>query len=318
MDFRLAPAVDTAPVTVTLDTVIAGGGPAALSAALYGARYGLDLLVLESWQPGGQAALTALIENYPGVPSVTGARLTGTMREQAAEAGARFTSDTALKASPEGDLLLVRTGSGELRARTLIIATGATPSRLGVPGEDRYIGRGVSFCATCDAPFYKGRKVVVVGGGDSAVKEALHLARVAESLVLVHRRDRLRAEPALAEKLLSCPSCSVRWNSRVIAVTGDDSGVTGVDLDTPEGPEHLKTDGVFLYVGTTPATGPFRGLVDLDERGAVVTRSYVETSRPGVFAAGDVTDNGFRQVVTAASDGARAAWAAFEYLADGR
>jgi thioredoxin reductase (NADPH) len=318
MDFRLAPSPDSAPVNGIKDLVIAGGGPAALSAALYGARYGMDLLVLESWQPGGQAALTALIENYPGVPSVPGARLAATMREQAAEAGAGFTSDTALEASIEGDLILVKTGSGELRARTLIIATGATPSRLGVPGEDRYIGRGVSFCATCDAPFYRGRKVVVVGGGDSAVKEALHLARVVESLVLVHRRDTLRAEPALADELLSCPSCSVKWNSRVTAITGDDSGVTGVDLDTPEGREHVKTDGVFLYVGTTPATGPFRELVELDDRGAVVTRNIVETSAPGVFAAGDVTANGFRQVVTAASDGARAAWAAFEYLADRR
>ncbi len=318
MDFRLALPPDTAAADGVLDLVIAGGGPAALSAALYGARYGLSLLVLESWQPGGQAALTALIENYPGVLPVQGSKLTETMREQAAGAGAGFTSDTALEAAAEDGLILVKTGSGTVRAKTLIIATGATPSRLGVPGEDRYVGRGVSFCATCDAPFYRGKKVVVVGGGDSAVKEALHLANVVESLILVHRRDAFRAEPALVEKLLTCPSCSLRLSSRVTAVTGDDSRVTGVDLQTPAGPEHIDADGVFLYVGTTPATDPFRGLVELDEGGAVVTRRIVETSRPGVFAAGDVTANGFRQVVTAAADGARAAWAAFEYLTDGR
>jgi thioredoxin reductase (NADPH) len=206
MDFRLAPAVDTAPVTVTLDTVIAGGGPAALSAALYGARYGLDLLVLESWQPGGQAALTALIENYPGVPSVTGARLTGTMREQAAEAGARFTSDTALEASPRAICCWSEPARGNSGPEPLSSPRGPHLRDSECLGRDRYIGRGRQFLRHLRRPpSTRARKVVVVGGGDSAVKEALHLARVAESLVLVHRRDRLRAEPALARSLLSCP-----------------------------------------------------------------------------------------------------------------
>jgi len=301
-----------------VDLAIAGGGPAALSAALYAARYGLDHIVLESWQPGGQAALTALIENYPGVPSVPGSQLAATMKAQALEAGARFTTETVSGVEPLGDDLMVRTGTSSYTARTLIIATGAAPAKLGVPGEDRYYGRGVSFCATCDAPFYRGRRVVVVGGGDSAVKEALHLSGVVSGLVLVHRRDTLRAEPRLARRLLDCPTCEVRWNSTLQAITGDEQGVTGVDLDTPSGVEHLEVDGVFLYVGTRPATDPFRGLVELDARGAVLTRNIVETSRPGVYAAGDVTSNGFRQVVTAASDGARAAWAAFEYLDDRR
>lgn len=318
MDFRLIREPDTEHAGEELDLLIAGGGPAALSAAIYAARYGLGLLVLESWQPGGQAALTALIENYPGVPGVAGAELTRTMRAQASGAGAKFTSDSALEASASEEGFTVRTDSGSFRAKTLIIATGAAPAKLGVPGEDRYYGRGVSFCATCDAPFYRGKRVVVVGGGDSAVKEALHLSGVAASLVLVHRRDTLRAEPRLARRLLDCPTCTVRWKSTLTRIEGNDHGVTGVELETPEGREHLETDGVFLYVGTTPATGPFRGLVDLDGRGAVITRNFVETSRPGVFAAGDVTANGFRQVVTAASDGARAAWAAFEYIQDRR
>lgn len=302
----------------TFDLVIAGGGPAALSAALYAARYGIDHVVLESWQPGGQAALTALIENYPGVPSVPGAKLAGLMRAQAADAGAQFRSESAVGAESDGDRIIVRSDSATLSAQTLIIATGSSPAKLGVPGEDRYYGRGVSFCATCDAPFYRGKRVVVVGGGDSAVKEALHLAGVVASLVLVHRRDTLRAEPRLARLLIDHPACTVKWKSTLSAITGDDLGVTGVDIETPSGREHLDTDGVFLYVGATPATAPFRGLVELDGRGAVVTANIVETSRPGVYAAGDVTANGFRQVVTAASDGARAAWAAFEYLEDRR
>lgn len=318
MDFRINREPDPVPVGESMDLVIAGGGPAALAAALYAARYGLSLVVLESWQPGGQAALTALIENYPGVPEVTGAELTKIMKTQAVDAGALFTNDTALDASVTDDGFAIRTDSITYSARTLIIATGAAPSKLGVPGEDRYYGRGVSFCATCDAPFYRGKRVVVVGGGDSAVKEALHLSGVARSLVLVHRRDTLRAEPRLAQRLIDCPNCSVRWKSSLTEITGDEGGVTGVEIETPEGREHLETDGVFLYVGTTPATGPFRGLVELDQRGAVMTRNIVETSRPGVFAAGDVTSNGFRQVVTAASDGARAAWAAFEYIEDRR
>lgn len=316
MEFRLPQ--DNPGTGTTVDLAIAGGGPAALSAALYAARYGIGHIVLESWQPGGQAALTALIENYPGVPSVPGSRLASIMRTQALEAGARFSTETVSGVEAGDDRLTVRTESAVHTARTLIIATGAAPAKLGVPGEDRYYGRGVSFCATCDAPFYRGRRVVVVGGGDSAVKEALHLAGVASALVLVHRRDTLRAEPRLAKRLLDCPTCEVRWNSTLKEIKGDEQGVTGVDLQTPSGVEHLAVDGVFLYVGTRPATGPFRGLVELDARGAVITSNIVETSRPGVFAAGDVTSNGFRQVVSAVSDGARAAWAAFEYLEHGR
>lgn len=320
MDFRVSfhPDPDPGPGVSGLDLIIAGGGPAGIAAALYAARYGIPHLVLESWQPGGQAALTARIENYPGVPPIPGAALAQAMKSQALEAGARFVTETAARAQVSGEGFLVTTDSGSYHAKTVIIATGAAPAKLGVPGEDEYYGRGVSFCATCDGPFYRGKRVVVVGGGDSAVKEALHLAGVAADLTLVHRRDRLRAEPALAERLVKKPNCTVKWSSTLVRIVGDRNGVTGVDLQTPEGPEHLDTEGVFLYVGTTPATGAFAGLVDLDERGAVVTRGIVETSVQGVFAAGDVTTNGFRQVVTAASDGARAARAAFEYLEDRR
>jgi thioredoxin reductase (NADPH) len=295
------------------DLVIAGGGPAALSAALYAARYGISHIVIESYQPGGQAALTALIENYPGIPSVEGSSLTSAMKKQAEAAGAGFRAASVTGCSREEGFILVSTDSDTFRARTLIIATGASPRRLGVPGEDEYYGRGVSYCATCDAPFFRDRKVLVVGGGDSAVKEALHLNEFASSVTIVHRRDSLRAEPLLVQKLLSCGKCSVVWNSGLREIRGGDF-VESVLLDTPEGERELPVDGVFLYVGREPATAPFRGLVDLNEDGTVATRGIVHTSSPDVFAAGDVTDNELRQVVTAASDGARAASAAFEFI----
>lgn len=294
--------------------VIAGGGPAALSAAIYAARYGIKHVVLESWKPGGQAALTAEIENYPGFSSIVGSDLTNAMKKQALEAGAVFSMETVESSIEKNGRILVKTDSAEYTADYLIIATGAAPATLGVPGEEKYYGRGVSFCATCDAPFFKNKKAIVVGGGDSAVKEALHLTHVVSQLGLVHRRDKLRAEPYLAKKLVEHEKVTTYWNSHLAEVVGDDQGVTGVILDTPEGKKHIDTDGVFLYVGTVPATEPFATLVDLDKKNAVVTRNIVGTSNPRVFAAGDVTNNGFRQVVTAVSEGARAAAAVFELL----
>ncbi len=294
--------------------VIAGGGPAALSAAIYAARYGIKHVVLESWKPGGQAALTAEIENYPGFSSIAGSDLTSAMKKQATEAGALFRMETVESTTEENGKILVKTDSSEYTADFLIIATGAAPATLGVPGEERYYGRGVSFCATCDAPFFKNKKAIVVGGGDSAVKEALHLTHVVSELGLVHRRDKLRAEPYLARKLVEHDKVTTYWNSHLAEVVGDDQGVTGVILDTPEGRKHIDTDGVFLYVGTVPATEPFVSLVELDKNSAVLTRNIVGTSNPRVFAAGDVTNNGFRQVVTAVSEGARASAAVFELL----
>ncbi|MCD4706885.1 MAG: FAD-dependent oxidoreductase [Candidatus Sabulitectum sp.] len=294
--------------------VIAGGGPAALSAAIYAARYGIRHVVLESWKPGGQAALTAEIENYPGFSSIAGSDLTAAMKKQALEAGAVFRMETVEGTKEIDGRILVKTDSAEYTTEYLIIATGAAPATLGVPGEDKYYGRGVSFCATCDAPFFKNKRAVVVGGGDSAVKEALHLIHVVSELGLVHRRDKLRAEPYLAKKLVDHEKVTTYWNSHLAEVTGDDQGVTGVILDTPEGRKHIDTDGVFLYVGTIPATEPFVSLVELDRKKAVVTRNIVGTSNPRVFAAGDVTNNGFRQVVTAVSEGARCSAAVFDLL----
>ncbi len=296
-----------------LDLVIAGGGPAALAAALYAARYDIEHIVLESYQPGGQAALTALIENYPGIKTIGGGDLVAVMKEQAESWGALFEMSSVISADPIGDRIQIKADSSTYMARNLIIATGAAPARLGVPGEEKFYGRGVSYCATCDAPFFRDARVLVVGGGDSAVKEALHLSEFVSELVLVHRRDKFRAEPYLAEKLLSCGKCSVNWNTTLKEIKGDES-VESVVLSTPEGEKELKVDGVFMYVGRKPATEPFANLIDLNDNGTVRTHDIVHTSRENIFAAGDVTDNKLRQIVTAVSDGARAASAVFELL----
>lgn len=297
----------------TVDLVIAGGGPAAISASLYAARYGIDHVVLESYQPGGQAALTAWIENYPGISRISGGDLAASMKEQAESWGGSFETATVTSTALRDGNIEITADSTVYLARFLIIATGAAPAKLGVPGEDRFYGRGVSYCATCDAPFFRGSHVMVVGGGDSAVKEGLHLSEFADRLTIVHRRDRFRAEPYLAEKLLACGNCSVRWNTTLKSIQGED-GVEAVVLDTPEGEERMEVDGVFIYVGRRPATEPFSGLVDLNPDGTVKTRDIVGTSRRNVFAAGDVTDNGLRQVVTAVADGARAASAVFDLM----
>jgi thioredoxin reductase (NADPH) len=298
-----------------VELLIAGGGPAGLAAALYASRYRIATAVLEGYAPGGQLVLTDRIENYPGVPSATGRDLAEAMRRQALDAGASILPAQVTGASVRADgRLTVTSDAGEHVADTILIATGAAPAKLGVPGEERYYGRGVSYCATCDAPFFRNRKVLVVGGGDSAVKEALHLAGYASEVTLIHRRDALRAEPILAEKIKAHERVRILWRTRLREITGTDAGVEGVVLETPEGLETLPMDGVFMYVGRKPATGPFANLVDLAPDGSVATHDVVRTSRESVFAAGDVTDHPLRQVVTAVADGARAAAAAYDYL----
>ena len=298
----------------SFDVVVAGGGPAGISAALYLSRYALGHAVLEGWEPGGQAVMTDHIENYPGTGATTGQALMDAMRAQAVSSGSMFLSERVVSCSggPDGGLLIEADG-GPVSARALIIATGAAPAKLGVPGESRFYGRGVSNCATCDAPLFRGRHVLVVGGGDSAVKEALHLTSFASRTTLVHRRDALRAEPALAKRLLASPSVEVMWSTRLLEIRGDRE-VGSVVLETPGGTSELEVDGVFIFVGRTPATDPFRDLVRLNDDGTVWTRDIVCTSRDDVFAAGDVTSNPLRQVVTAAADGARAAAAAWHRL----
>ena len=313
MDLKTGLVGSSSSVSRELDLVIAGGGPAALAAALYAARYDIDHIVLESYQPGGQAALTAVIENYPGIKTITGGDIAAAMKEQAESWGAAFEMASVLSAESLNDRIQVKSDSATYMARNLIIATGAAPAKLGVPGEDKFYGRGVSYCATCDAPFFRDARVLVVGGGDSAVKEALHLSEFVSKLVLVHRRDKFRAEPYLAQKLLSCGNCNVMWNTTLKEIKGDES-VESVILNTPEGEKEMKFDGIFMYVGRKPATEPFSNLIELNDNGTVRTHNIVHTSRENVFAAGDVTDNDLRQIVTAVSDGARAASAVFDLL----
>ncbi|MCD4702270.1 MAG: FAD-dependent oxidoreductase [Candidatus Aegiribacteria sp.] len=313
MDLKTGLVGSSSSVSRELDLVIAGGGPAALAAALYAARYDIEHVVLESYQPGGQAALTAVIENYPGIMTIGGGDLVAAMKEQAESWGAAFEMASVTSAVPLKDKIQIKADSSTYITRNLIIATGAAPAKLGVPGEDKFYGRGVSYCATCDAPFFRDARVLVVGGGDSAVKEALHLSEFVSELVLVHRRDKFRAEPYLSDRLLSCGNCRVLWNTTLKEIKGDES-VEGAILSTPEGEKELKFDGVFMYVGRKPATEPFANLVELNDNGTVRTHNIVHTSRENVFAAGDVTDNMLRQIVTAASDGARAASAVFDIL----
>lgn len=313
MDLKIRTALHKTTSSGKIDLVIAGGGPAALSAALYAARYDIEHVVLESYMPGGQCALTAQIENYPGIEYISGGDLATAMKKQAEKWGASFKMGSLLSAESDGNRINIKSDSGDFSARMLIVATGAAPAKLGVPGEDKFYGRGVSYCATCDAPFFRDKEVLVVGGGDSAVKEALHLAKTVSKLTLIHRRSKLRAEPYLAEKLLSCSNCSVLWNTTLKEITGLD-GVESAVVNTPKGEETLYIDGVFMYVGRKASTEPFIGLLDLNENGTVKTTDIVHTSRENVFAAGDVTDNELRQVVTAVSDGARAASAAFDFL----
>ena len=233
MDLKTGLVGSSSSVSRELDLLIAGGGPAALAAALYAARYDIDHIVLESYQPGGQAALTAVIENYPGIKTITGGDIADELKEQAESWGAVFEMASVLSAEPLKDGIQIKSDSSTYMARNLIIATGAAPAKLGVPGEDKFYGRGVSYCATCDAPFFRDARVLVVGGGDSAVKEALHLSEFVSELVIVHRRDKFRAEPYLANKLLSCGNCSVLWNTTLKEIKGDES-VEGVILNTPE------------------------------------------------------------------------------------
>ena len=285
-----------------------------MSAAIYSARYKLDTLVLEGMEPGGQLGLTARIENYPGVPGAVGADLASAMRQQMEESGATVLPQSVRRAwKGEDGLIHVRTDSDEHSARFLMIATGAAPKRLGVPGEERLHGRGVSYCATCDAPFFRDALVMVVGGGDSAVKEAIHLAGYAKTVFLVHRRDKLRAEPVLADRIGALENVEILWSSNLVEIHGE-SSVEAVTVRRSGETGRMEMDGVFLYVGRKPATDPFGSLVDLNEDGTVRTTDNVRTSNPQVVAAGDVTDNGLRQIVTAVGDGARAATAVYESL----
>lgn len=299
------------------DLTILGAGPAGLTAAIYAARAGLATAVLTGPATGGQLTSTNHIENFPGFPDgIEGAELARRFRLQAERFGAEIVQEIVTAVDFSNSRLTVCTGRQTYEAGTVIIATGAVPRRLGVPGEARLFGRGVSTCATCDGFFYQDKRVVVVGGGDSALDEGLFLTRFAREVVVVHRRDELRATKIYQDRAFANPKITFVWNSVVEEILGEKT-VTGVRVLNGKGDETeiLEADGVFVYVGMTPQTELFVDQIALDDGGYVVTDDRQRTNVPGVFAAGDVQNPHFRQVVSAAADGANAATEAERFLA---
>lgn len=307
--------------TILMHTNVAiiGSGPAGLTAALYAARANLEPLVIRGLQPGGLIATTSEVENYPGfVDGIGGFDLADNMEKQAARFGAQFMDALIEKVDFNQRPFVLTTDGGEtVTADTLIVSTGASPRKLGVPGEEHLANRGVSYCATCDGFFFRGKDVVVVGGGNSALDEGLFLTRYVNSLTIIHRRDTLRADPVLQERAFTNEKVRFVWDSMVEEILGENT-VTEVRIRNLKTNEvtSLKVDGVFPYVGHIPNTSLFTGLLDLDENGYIIADERTRTKIPGVFAAGDVVDHVYRQAITAAGEGCKAAMEAVWFLAE--
>lgn len=299
--------------------IIMGSGPAGLSAALYASRSALEPIVIAGDQRGGQITLTQDMENYPGFPEgVGGFELAELMEKQAVRFGARISSDAVTEVDLSKQPFAVRTREKNYETKAVIIATGASPRTLDVPGEKEYTGKGVSYCATCDGFFYQDKSVVVVGGGDSAVDEGLFLTKFASKVTIVHRRDRLRADPILQERAKNNEKMAYIWDSVVSQVLGDDSGVKGVRLKNvkTDSESTYDSDGVFIYIGHIPNTTLFKDQLEMDEEGFLITDKRQKTSVEGVFAAGDVQDPVYKQAVTSAGTGAIAAIEAEKFIAE--
>ncbi|GLI96752.1 thioredoxin-disulfide reductase [Sphingobium sp. BS19] len=302
--------------------LILGSGPAGLSAAIYGARAGMAPIVVQGMQPGGQLTITTDVENYPGFRDVVqGPWLMEEMQAQAEHVGAQMMYDQIVSVDlSQRPFRLIGDGGTVYSGDTLVIATGAQAKWLGVEGEQQLSGKGVSACATCDGFFYRGKKVVVIGGGNTAVEEALYLTNHSHDVTLIHRRDSFRAEKILQDRLFANPRISVVWNKAVERFVGggDPEGLVGVDLiDTVTGEKsHIPTDGAFVAIGHQPTTALFEGLLPMDDGYLVVDKGTSHTNIPGVFAAGDVTDKIYRQAVTAAGMGCMAALDAEKFLGE--
>jgi thioredoxin reductase (NADPH) len=300
------------------DVLIVGGGGAGLTAALYAARANLKTLLLEKMTPGGQIFLTDVVENFPGFPAgIAGPEIAELMVEQAKKYGAEIRYEEARSLSSEGrsGAFTVKTEKNVYRCRTIVLAVGAAFRKLAVPGEAELTGKGVSYCATCDGAFFKGKNIIVIGGGDSALQEGLFLTRFAKQVTVVHRRDQLRASPILQDRAKANPKIDFIWHTVVTRIWGEKK-VEAVQLQNVLTKEETKkeTDGVFLFIGHTPTTGFLKGFVDLDEQGYILSKDHFETSRSGVFVAGEARFGAVRQLVAACGEGCGAALAAQHYL----
>jgi len=298
------------------DVVIIGGGPAGLAAGLYSARDRLNSLLIEKGLLGGMINQAERVDNYPGFPEgISGTELTRLMHQQATKYGLETTYADVTALEVEKEPRVVKTAQGSYNARAVIIAGGSERQKLNVPGEKEFTGKGVSYCATCDAPFFNGKTVAVVGGGNAAIYEALHLAKFAAKVFLIHRRDRLRATAIVQERAFAEPKIELLWNTVVEAIEGGNL-VEKLRLRqvTDDKQSTLKVDGVFLAIGLKPSTGYLKDILALDKLGCIITNERMETDIPGVFAAGDIRSSSIRQVISAAGDGATAAFYAKKFI----
>lgn len=299
------------------DVIILGGGPAGLTAALYAARAGRSVLVLEGTGFGGQIVYSPQVDNYPGLPAVSGAEYADRLVEQVLALGAEVEVETAAAIAREGDVFRVETSGGPRLGRAVIVATGAAHRHLGLPGEDALVGRGVSYCAVCDGAFFKGKEVAVVGGGDTALQDARFLSALCRHVTLIHRRDQFRGEQLQVDRLRRCENVTFLLSHTVQALETEDGHLHQIQLrDEKTGQTRpLPLDGLFLAVGQQPQLAPFRSLLPLDEEGYAALGEDCTAPVPGLFVAGDCRSKGVRQLTTAAGDGSVAALAACRYLA---
>jgi len=298
------------------DLIIAGAGPAGYTAAIYAARAGIQVLMIAGTTPGGQLLLTTEVENFPGFKEgIMGPELMDEMKAQAKRFGTEIIQEFATKVEVGGQPKKVTVGKNEYTAKALIISTGASANWLGLESEKRLMGNGVSSCATCDGFFFKDQEVVVVGGGDSAMEEALTLSKLASKVTIIHRRDEFRASKIMQDRVLNNEKIHVLWNSSVVEILGKDkvSGIKTKNIKTGKA-KKLDCQAVFVAIGHTPATDLFKGSLEMDQAGYLRVKSNVKTAIDGVFAAGDVADPHYRQAITAAGDGCRAALEVEKYL----
>lgn len=299
------------------DLIIVGGGPGGLSAGIYAVRFGLNTLVLERSEISGQIALSGLVENYPGFPAISGLELMEKYKTHAQETGVETKITDVLSVRSEGEKKIVSTDSGDLESKAVIIATGANPKHLNVPGEKEFLSKGVSYCATCDGPFFRNKTVVVVGGGNTAINEAILLSKIARKVYLIHRRDRLRAAKVLQDKVFAIANIEFIFNASIQEILGSSGEIQRVekiiykDIKSEEQHE-LATDGIFIYVGIHPNTEIID--VEKDKEGFIRTDRFLATSKKGIYAVGDCRDTPIWQLVAAVRDGALAATSANEYI----